>query len=676
MASNSNIQTPMSYPLISEYIDAIKSAEDNFKELSSLRPVLGDDGLPVMTSGNFAVVFKMKDERDGKLYAVKCFTKEQEGRAKAYRQITEELKDVSSPFLTSVRYLDKELFVDSKQTNETEFPVLLMDWVEGKTLDKYLRENLDDKYALEMLAYRFSLLAQWLIPQPFAHGDLKPDNILVREDGTLVLVDYDGMYVPAMKGQKARELGSPDFRHPLRTENDFDEHIDVFSLASILLSLKTISISPRMLEEFGEANRLLLSEKDYQDIYNSPLIYNLLYLLSNKDLALTYSIFISSLMFYGTDNGFISVFKNLHYEYFHSDSYIYTSFCKDNVDEEIEDERGVIYSIDGKKLIEGTCLYKPYVIQPGTEIICDRAFSGKYYSDGSGRYSVDRIVIPQSIKHIGTNPFAFCGLSDLICNSPYYRVENDALYTYDKKLLICYYGKCKLDCIVDSFKIPEGVQYIGDYAFAGVWWVKEIILSSTLEKIGDFAFQGCQGLERIEMNGKLQHIGKKAFSDCENLSQIELPNGLISIGDFAFSWCTSIQTLTIPSSVLSIGNNPFLYDKYLTLHNNSYLFKMENKTLYTVGKRFLISCLSQELSFQIPDEVTHIGQCAFCGCPFKQLYIHDKITWIGKDAFDGCYYEAYPHGYSMKILVSKGRINWVKKNIPSQLVVKEIETDD
>ena len=39
--------------------------------------------------------------------------------------------------------------------------------------------------------------------QPFAHGDLKPDNILVRDDGSLVLVDYDGMYVPAMQGQKA-----------------------------------------------------------------------------------------------------------------------------------------------------------------------------------------------------------------------------------------------------------------------------------------------------------------------------------------------------------------------------------------------------------------------------------------------------------------------------------------
>ena len=280
----------MNFPLISEYLEAIKSSEDNFEELSYLRPVLGSDGLPIMSVGGFSVVFKMKDGQSGKLYAVKCFTKEQEGRAEAFREIAKELKDISSTYLVSVQYLEKELFVDTNQTTETEFPILLMDWVEGKTLDKYLRENLDDKYALEMLAYRFNQLAQWLIPQPFAHGDLKPDNILVRDDGTLVLVDYDGMYVPVMKDQKAREFGSPDFRHPLRTENDFDEHIDDFSLLSILLSLLIISRFPKLLSEYGAPDRLLFSQKDYHSIDNHSL-FDFLYLENDPSINTLVAIF-------------------------------------------------------------------------------------------------------------------------------------------------------------------------------------------------------------------------------------------------------------------------------------------------------------------------------------------------------------------------------------------------
>ena len=259
----------MNYPLISEYVEAIKSAEDNFEELNYLRPVLGDDGLPVMTSGNFAVVFKMKDEQSGKLYAVKCFTKEQEGRAESYKQIAEELNGISSPYLIPIKYLENELFVDTTNSNENEFPILLMDWVEGKPLDKYLRQNLKKKKTLEKFLGNFYQLVKWLIAQPFAHGDLKPDNILVKNDGNLVLVDYDGMYVPAMKGQKSREVGSPDFCHPQRNENKFDEHIDDFSILSILLSLCVFFIKPSFFKKYGAEDRLLFSKNDYVDIDKS-----------------------------------------------------------------------------------------------------------------------------------------------------------------------------------------------------------------------------------------------------------------------------------------------------------------------------------------------------------------------------------------------------------------------
>ena len=265
----------MNYPLISEYVEAIKSAEDNFNELTYLRPVLGDDGQPIMTSGNFAVVFKMEDVETGKLYALKCFTKEQEGRGEAYQQIIEGLHYVDSHYLIPIRYLNNELFVDTDQTPEMEFPVLLMDWVEGKALDTYLLQIINDPFSLKELACHFFLLAQWLISQPFAHGDLKPDNILVHEDGSLILVDYDGMYMPAMKGQRARELGSPNFRHPQRTEDDFDEHIDDLPIVSILLSLCTAYVNATLCFLIGKTltpNILFFCEKDYRTIHETSTL--------------------------------------------------------------------------------------------------------------------------------------------------------------------------------------------------------------------------------------------------------------------------------------------------------------------------------------------------------------------------------------------------------------------
>lgn len=281
----------MSFPLISEYKDAVLYAEDNFKELTNLRPVLDDNGEPVMSSGNFAVVFKMKDESDEKYYAVKCFLKDQSGREESYRLISEELENVVSPYLVSVKYFERELFVDSASCSEEEFPVLLMDWVEGQTLDKYIKSIIDDENELSLLAYRFGQLAVWLIPQPFAHGDLKPDNILVRPDGSLVLVDYDGMFVPAMKGQKAREIGSPDFRHPLRSVDEFDEHIDDFSISSIALSLKSIACKPSLWNEFGAADRLLLSKDDYVNIGESECMKAICSIASDSDISALLGLF-------------------------------------------------------------------------------------------------------------------------------------------------------------------------------------------------------------------------------------------------------------------------------------------------------------------------------------------------------------------------------------------------
>ena len=55
----------MQYPLISEYLAAIREAKDNLDKLSHMMPVLDNYGEPYRSSGAFAVVFKMKDEQTG-----------------------------------------------------------------------------------------------------------------------------------------------------------------------------------------------------------------------------------------------------------------------------------------------------------------------------------------------------------------------------------------------------------------------------------------------------------------------------------------------------------------------------------------------------------------------------------------------------------------------------------
>ena len=232
----------MEYPLLSEYQDAILDAEDNFNQLADLRPVLDDNGRPVMSSGNFAVVFKMTD--GDKDYAVKCFLKEQKGRAEAYQQICGYLTYISSPYLVHTEYIEDELFVDTNQSDDDEFPVLVMDWVNGVNLDNYIKKIKDDESRRIQLANEFRELTFWLLNQDFAHCDLKPDNILVTDEGHLVLVDYDGMFVPAMQGQEARELGTPLYRFRGRTTKDFDQYADDYACAFIMLVLKANAIAP------------------------------------------------------------------------------------------------------------------------------------------------------------------------------------------------------------------------------------------------------------------------------------------------------------------------------------------------------------------------------------------------------------------------------------------------
>lgn len=433
----------MQYPLISEYLAAIRDAHDNLDKLSHLVPVLDNYGEPYRSSGAFAVVFKMKDEQTGKCYALKCFTEEQEGRAEAYRQIAEELEFVDSTYITHVKYLEKELFVDSN-CEDDEFPVLLMDWIEGETMETYIADHYMDNYAMSMLCYRFCKMAAWLRSQPFAHGDIKPDNIMVRSDGTLTLVDYDGMFVPAMKGQKSPTIGTKDFSHPLRTIDDFDETIDDFALASMALSLKAISLNPSLLDEYGASDRLLFSAADYIDLSKSETMTALQGLLADEETKTLLSMF---LLASAQKNLSMCSFRLFGVEKPKEEEVWSTEVTNEDLKNAVKDEFGVKYSKDWKRLLKAPeSLSGKYSIRKGVKVIGNSAF---WLCS-----SLTNINIPNSVTNIGYE--AFC-----LCRS------------------------------LTNINIPNGVTNIGYNAFSDCRSLTNINIPNSVTNIGDAAFHYC-----------------------------------------------------------------------------------------------------------------------------------------------------------------------------------------
>ena len=652
----------MNYPLISEYIESIKNSEDNFNELTNLRPVYDEAGEIVMSSGNFAVVFKMKDESSGKLYAVKCFLKEQEGRDIAYQQITDELEYVSSNYLCSIKYFQKELFVDSTVSSDTEFPVLLMDWVEGVTLDKYVHQHISDKYALQLITYQFCRMAAWLMSQTFAHGDLKPDNILVTEDGALVLVDYDGMYVPAMQGQKARELGSPDYRHPLRTEDCFNEHIDDFPLALIGMSLKAIALDTSLLQNNAKSDSLLFSESDFQNIGECLMMKSLCALLNDAEFSKLYALFILAHSQQELSAVSFRLFLLNKVEK-PIEEVLSTEATKEDRKYAIIDEYGVKYSRDGKKLLKAyfSSWEEEYVVREGTEVICDGAFSccfslqsvtipnsvtkigdsafwsckslqsvtipNSVTSIGDEAFSncesLQSITIPNSVRNIGNNAFLGCNICFFICNSTYFQNDDVCLFNKDKTAIV----STIKDCV--NYIIPNSVTGIGDAAFSSCKSLQSITIPNSVTKIGDAAFGSCKSLQSVTIPNSVTSIGDYAFYRCYSLQSVTIPNSVTKIGDYAFEQCYSLQSVTIPNSVTSIGD--YAFEQCYSLQSVTI-----PNSITSIGDGVFNVCKSLQ-SITIPNSVTKIGGGAFRRCESLQsVTIPNSVTKIGNRAFWEC----------------------------------------
>lgn len=660
----------MNYPLISEYTEAILSAEDNFNELTNLRPVLDSAGRPIMSSGNFAVVYKMRDIETDKLYAVKCFTREQEDRERAYKQICRELKDIISPYYVQFSYHETELYVDSSQSDETEYPIVLMEWVEGATLDKYIDKYKGNPFVLYELCYNFRIMAKWLVSQSLAHGDIKPDNILVREDSSIVLIDYDGMFVSSMWRERSREQGTPDYRNPFQN-NEFNKHIDDYALAVISLELKLISTFYNILDDYPTiGNGLLISTEEVHDLENAAIFtFIRSRLFSEPNLSLYYSTYIKALgSNYLSEADFtIATEKPIDdlLQYWPSGIYI-------GKDRKLEagnvDSNGVIYTKDGfgvigfdaNKIPEDKEIY----IKEGTIF---------FYEDS---FDCDtpklKLHLPYSIRFFSPKSFDY-KYASLNWKSPWYTYQNGIVYTKDqteavlkhlkdvtinpnttilgryifnklhfdsafpKDIKIVRKGAFEDSVVSDTFIVAEGIVSLGERAFAGCS-ASNIILPSTLLTMGEFCFHRCNNLERVKFNQycPLETIPDDAFFNNKSLIEVVFPNRLKIIGKSAFQWCYNIKEISFPSSLEVIEEEAFSMSSLLGDKYESELTTIQfPASLKRIGKNAFSyhPCLA-DVTFT--SHIDEIDDKAFFSCSNLTRLRHKGIGLIKSEAFSGC----------------------------------------
>lgn len=190
-------------------------------------------------SGGFCVVFPYTTP-SGK-YAVRCWHAEVKDAKDRTQKIAAALKMTSLPYFVGFEYVN-----DGILTRMGKQPIVLMDWVEARPIKKYIAQNLRNTAKLEALAANFLKMVSDLHKENFSHGDLQHGNIMVRDDGSLVLVDYDSMFVPGLEDKDDEIKGLEGYQCDARWKNKkMSPKADYFSELVIYTTLKALIVNPK-----------------------------------------------------------------------------------------------------------------------------------------------------------------------------------------------------------------------------------------------------------------------------------------------------------------------------------------------------------------------------------------------------------------------------------------------
>ena len=259
------------WPDLTEYHEAVQHPPRAFADpgLQAVTLELDRFGMPKPATGGNAVVYKA-NEPGGllafkKTWAIRCFLRPISDHAERYEAISKHLRQVRLPYDVNFQFLKQGI-----QIRSNWFPIVKMQWAKGDLLHSHIEKRLAYPAALAALRAKWAILVRHLEAAKVAHGDLQHGNIMVR-GGSIHLVDYDGMWVPALSGRDATEIGHRAYQHPERSGQDYGQEIDRFSALVIYLSLAALERDVTLWERFHTGDNLIFVREDFLQVGRSAI---------------------------------------------------------------------------------------------------------------------------------------------------------------------------------------------------------------------------------------------------------------------------------------------------------------------------------------------------------------------------------------------------------------------
>jgi hypothetical protein len=258
----------MKLPAPDEYRDAMQNPRLAFADpdLKFAKCEKDHWDLPRIMTGGFAAIFHLHKGKSQ--WAVRCFYKDVPELRRRYDAIGQFLSKRPDGV-----FVDASLLHDGILVQGQRYPIIKMAWIDGYPLNLYIESNISKRQAISWLPDAFLELTERLEKLGIAHGDLQHGNIMVT-DHSLKLIDYDGIFLPELKGLPNNQQGHPNYQLPSRAD-EYGPEIDRFSEVVIYTALKAVVESPSLWKKYSNGENLLFKQDDFVDPDSSELMSDL-----------------------------------------------------------------------------------------------------------------------------------------------------------------------------------------------------------------------------------------------------------------------------------------------------------------------------------------------------------------------------------------------------------------